>query len=92
MDYYDSIQILAGQYAKEKHITERQLIVHGIGKAIGAVAAHELGHHGLLQWVNDNSTHPSTYDYHSGNREQLYFGDLHWSSAALEKMRDALPH
>lgn len=89
--YYDFIQILARQYAQEKHITERGLIVAGIGKGIGAVAAHELGHQGLLTWVNDNSD-PNTYDFHSGNREQLYFGNLHWSPAALEKMRDALPH
>jgi hypothetical protein len=85
--------LLARRYAAERQITSRKEILNGIAQGIGAVAAHEFGHQGPSGgFVLDNSFDPTSYDYHSGERWQLNYGDLHWSTEALERMRKMLPN
>jgi len=66
--------------------SSRQAILDGIGRGVGRVAAHELGH----QMVTDmrHGEDRDSYEYGSPDRASQYYGELHWSTAdtALKDM------
>jgi hypothetical protein len=88
--FFANISIFARRYAVQLGVTERAAIVHAIGRAIGAVAAHEFGHQNGINF--ENTTDSNAYDYVTGDRPEFYFGgDLHWSPRALQRLKEYLP-
>src|SRR5262245_21117053 len=78
-----SVEVLAHAaltYARPD--TPRELILNGLGRAIGRTAAHELAH-AILGVTDsmDNRTDEASYDYYSFARSAQYFGELHWGPA-----------
>ena len=68
----------------------RQQLVEGLGRGIGATAAHELGHQAGLHFSRDSRC-DDCYDSHSANAYVHFFGTKRWSTEALTKMRRVLP-
>jgi hypothetical protein len=60
--------------------TRRELLA-GIGRGIGAAAAHELAHQILGKAMRDDTTDTDSYEYFSADRKSQYFGSLHWTAA-----------
>lgn len=88
--YYENIANFAQRYAKELGKTDRREIIRGVGRGIGAAAAHEFGHQ--KRFTTDNTIDVNSYDYYSGERWQEYYGELHWTPQALEVMKKKLPN
>jgi hypothetical protein len=68
----------------------RAQLLKGLGRGIGATAAHELGHQAGLHFSRD----PACEDCYDGNNAAAYvhfFGDKRWSADALASMQVLLP-
>lgn len=57
----------------------RAAVLEGIGRGIGRVAAHELGHQMLGPAAADEATDQNSYEYSSPERAAQYYGDLRWT-------------
>jgi hypothetical protein len=68
----------------------REELLRGLGRGVGATAAHELGHQGGLNFSRDSRC-DDCYDGHTANASIHFFGAKHWSNAALVIMRRVLP-
>jgi hypothetical protein len=68
----------------------REELLRGLGRGVGATAAHELGHQGGLNFSRDSRC-DDCYDGHTANAYVHFFGAKHWSNTALMIMRRALP-
>jgi hypothetical protein len=71
-------------------IKTREQLVEGLGRGIGATAAHELGHQAGLHFSRDSRC-DDCYDSHSANSYVHFFGTKRWSSDALAIMKRVLP-
>jgi hypothetical protein len=58
----------------------RQQIVDAIGRGIGRVAAHELGHQILGASATHDNSDENAYEYGSPERQSQYYGELHWTT------------
>jgi hypothetical protein len=67
----------------------RAQLLEGLGRAIGATAAHELGHQVGLHFSRDSKC-DDCYDGDRANTYVHFFGAMHWSSEALAIMRRVL--
>ncbi len=65
-------------------------LVNGLGRGIGATAAHELGHQAGLGFVTDSAC-DACYDGRSSTSYSHFFGNEHWSDRAMQAMRRVLP-
>jgi len=74
-----------GQCAKT-----RPEILEGLGRGIGATAAHELGHQGGFGFVTDSPC-DDCYDGRTSVSYAHFFGEKHWSETALTRMKRVLP-
>lgn len=70
--------------------TSRTDLVSALGRAVGATAAHELGHQAGLGGFAIDSRCDDCFDGRS-TRYRHFFGTKHWSSQALAVMRRVLP-
>jgi hypothetical protein len=68
----------------------RAELVEGLGRGIGGTAAHELGHQVGFRFALD-ATCDACYDGHTSKAYAHFFGEQHWSDAALAIMRRVLP-
>jgi hypothetical protein len=68
----------------------REQLLEGLGRGVGATAAHELGHQGGLHFSRDSAC-DDCYDSHSANTYVHFFGAKHWSTDALAIMKQVLP-
>jgi len=68
----------------------RAEILEGLGRGIGATAAHELGHQRGLEFARDSAC-DDCYDGKSSASYAHFFGRKHWSDEALAIMRAVLP-
>jgi RHS repeat-associated protein len=89
--YYPTLLFMLKRYAKERGVSERLEMLTALGRSIGRVAAHEMGHQGGLNFVLDNSKDQNSYDYKSSDRPQLFFGNLYWSDQASKAMQRVIP-
>jgi hypothetical protein len=69
----------------------RAELVAALGRAVGATAAHELGHQAGLGGFALDSRCDDCYDGRS-TRFRHFFATKHWSADALAVMRRVLPH
>jgi hypothetical protein len=76
---------IAGDCAKT-----RSELLEGLGRGIGASAAHELGHQMGLRFSVDAACN-ACYDGHTANTYEHFFADLHWSPAGRSIMQRVLP-
>jgi hypothetical protein len=67
----------------------RQELVEGLGRGVGATAAHELGHQAGLHFSGDSRC-DDCYDSHSANTYVHFFGTKRWSTDALTIMKRVL--
>lgn len=67
----------------------RAELVDGLGRGIGATAAHELGHQSGLGFSHDARC-DDCYDGAASASFAHFFGDKHWSDHALERLRVAV--
>jgi RHS repeat-associated protein len=81
---YDLLADRALNYAPNKQ--DRREIAAGIGRGVGATAAHEFGHQVGLRWM-DTTRDPNTYDFHSSDRFSQYYGQLHWLPQNLAELQ-----
>jgi len=68
----------------------RAELVDGLGRGIGATAAHELGHQAGLGFSHDSQC-DDCYDGRSSTSYAHFFAAKHWSGAALAQMQRTLP-
>jgi hypothetical protein len=68
----------------------RGQLLEGLGRGIGATAAHELGHQAGLEFSHDLQC-ADCYDSHRADSVVHFFGVKRWSPAALAIMRRLLP-
>jgi hypothetical protein len=68
----------------------REQLVEGLGRSIGATAAHELGHQAGLEFSHDVAC-DDCYDSHRADTVAHFFGVKRWSPAALAIMQRLLP-
>lgn len=59
----------------------RQMIIEGIGRGIGRVAAHEFAHQILNAGAVHNKADENSYEYPSPDRASQYDGELHRTTA-----------
>jgi len=76
---FDIVALNAARYARPG--APRQEIVDGIGRGIGRVAIHELGHQILGTAAMHDETDRDSYEYPSPERASQYYGRLHWTLA-----------
>lgn len=57
----------------------RTTVLEGIGRGIGRVAAHELGHQILGPAAADEERDQNSYEYGSPERAAQYYGELRWT-------------
>jgi len=67
----------------------RQELVDGLGRGVGATAAHELGHQAGLGFSHDAQC-DDCYDGRSSTSYAHFFGTKHWSDGEVETMRRVL--
>jgi hypothetical protein len=80
----DFIEVVMAAIAFAPAGTTRQDLIEGIGRGIGRVAAHELGHAILgAGGAMDNRSDAESYEYFTHNRPAQYYGELHWAQAWL---------
>jgi hypothetical protein len=70
---------LAVRHARDN--ASRGDMLDGIGRGIGAAAAHEIAHQILGGAMRDDRTQTDSYEYFSADRASQYFGTLHWTAA-----------
>lgn len=68
----------------------REQLLEGLGRGIGATAAHELGHQAGLEFSHDVPC-DDCYDSHRADTTVHFFGAKRWSAAALAIMQRLLP-
>ena len=59
------------------------MILDGIGRGVGRVAAHELAHQMMNAADAHNPGDESSYEYPSPDRAVQDDGELHWTTARL---------
>ena len=69
--------------------TSRAALIEGLGRGVGATAAHELGHQRGLEFTRDSRC-DDCYDGTASTSYAHFFGSKHWSDAALEVMKRTL--
>src|SRR5262249_23754934 len=67
----------------------RAELVDGLGRGLGATAAHELGHQAGLGFSHDAGC-DDCYDGSASTSYAHFFGDKHWSDRALQRLRAAM--
>jgi hypothetical protein len=67
----------------------REQLLEGLGRGIGATAAHELGHQAGLHFSRDSRC-DDCYDSHLANTYAHFFSTLYWSDDALAIMKRVL--
>jgi hypothetical protein len=70
-------------------LSPRELLT-GLGRGVGATAAHELGHQVGFQFSTDGAC-DDCYDGATAGTYAHFFGEEHWSDAARAIMRRVLP-
>jgi hypothetical protein len=73
-----AVAFAAVRYAPDQ--ASRQQIVDAIGRGIGRVAAHELGHQILGPGAAHDNSDENAYEYGSPERRSEYYGELHWTT------------
>ena len=68
----------------------RGALVDGLGRGVGATAAHELGHQAGFRFALDSGC-DDCYDGGASASYAHFFGRQHWSDRALHIMRQTLP-
>jgi len=68
----------------------RRELLDGLGRGVGATAAHELGHQRGFGFATDSDC-DDCYDGRSSTTRVHFFGEKHWSDSALQAMRRVLP-
>src|SRR5262249_40874335 len=68
----------------------RDRLVEGLGRGVGATAAHELGHQAGFRFGLDSHC-SDCYDSRESTSYAHFFGPLHWSDRALQIMKRTLP-
>jgi hypothetical protein len=76
---FDLVALKAIEYAPAG--ATREVILGGIGRGIGHVAAHELAHQIINAGAAHNKADERSYEYPSPDRAVQYYGDLHWTTA-----------
>ncbi|HMF99309.1 MAG TPA: hypothetical protein VKE96_33650 [Vicinamibacterales bacterium] len=69
--------------------TSRAALIEGLGRGVGATAAHELGHQRGFEFTRDSHC-DDCYDGTASTSYAHFFGAKHWSDAALEVMKRTL--
>jgi len=69
----------------------RAELLDGLGRAIGATAAHELGHQAGFGFSRDSPC-DDCYDSHSAANAAHFFAIKHWSDDAVTIMNRVLLH
>ena len=67
----------------------REQLLAGLGRGVGATAAHELGHQSGLHFSGDSRC-DDCYDGHSASTHAHFWGTKHWSDDALIVMKRVL--
>jgi len=67
----------------------REEMIEGLGRGIGATAAHEIGHQTGFNFAIDAMC-DACYDGQTSKTDEHFFGSPHWSDAARERMRRVL--
>ena len=68
----------------------RAALVDGLGRGIGATAAHELGHQAGFRFALDSAC-DDCYDSNASSSFAHFFGSKHWSDRATRIMQRTLP-
>jgi uncharacterized membrane protein len=68
----------------------RGALVNGLGRGVGATAAHELGHQAGFRFALDSRC-DDCYDGNTSTSYAHFFGQKHWSDRALQIMNRTLP-
>jgi hypothetical protein len=68
----------------------RGALVDGLGRGVGATAAHELGHQAGFRFALDSRC-DDCYDGNASTSYAHFFGQKHWSDRALQIMNRTLP-
>jgi hypothetical protein len=68
----------------------RAALVDGLGRGIGATAAHELGHQAGFRFALDSAC-DDCYDSNASTSFAHFFASKHWSDRALHIMERTLP-
>jgi len=68
----------------------RAALVDGLGRGVGATAAHELGHQAGFRFALDSRC-DDCYDGNASTSYAHFFGRKHWSDRALQIMNRTLP-
>ena len=68
----------------------RAALVDGLGRGVGATAAHELGHQAGFRFALDSRC-DDCYDGRASTSYAHFFGRKHWSDRALQIMERTLP-
>jgi hypothetical protein len=68
----------------------RTAFLEGLGRGVGATAAHELGHQALLGFTHDSAC-ADCYDGRSSRGYAHFFGVERWSAQAMSSMKQVLP-
>lgn len=68
----------------------RGALVEGLGRGVGATAAHELGHQAGFRFALDSRC-DDCYDGNASTSYAHFFGQKHWSDRALQIMNRTLP-
>jgi hypothetical protein len=68
----------------------RAALVDGLGRGVGATAAHELGHQAGFRFALDSRC-DDCYDGNASTSYAHFFGQKHWSDRALQIMNRTLP-
>ena len=68
----------------------RGALVDGLGRGVGATAAHELGHQAGFRFALDSRC-DECYDGNASRSYAHFFGQKHWSDRALQIMNRTLP-
>ena len=69
----------------------RHELVDGLGRGVGATAAHELGHQAGFRFALDSRC-DDCYDGKSSTSYAHFFAAKHWSDRAVQIMARTLPH
>ena len=68
----------------------RGALIDGLGRGVGATAAHELGHQAGFRFALDSRC-DDCYDGNASTSYAHFFGQKHWSDRALQIMNRTLP-